>query len=77
MQLNVYEAKTQFSSCLAQAEAGQEVIIARGGKPVARLTAIKTAKREIHFGLLKNKIRIADDFDAPLPDEVLAGFGCS
>ena len=47
-----------------------------GGQPGDRL-AIQPAKREIHFGLLKNKIRIADDFDAPLPDEVFAGFGCS
>lgn len=77
MQLNVYEAKAQFSNCLAQAEAGQEVIIARGGKPVAIISAIKSAKRKVHFGLLKNKIRITDDFDAPLPDEVLTEFGLS
>ena len=72
--VNIYEAKTHFSKYVDQAEAGTDVIIARGGKQVARLTSIVPPKRQIRFGVLKNKVRVADDFDAPLPDDVLAGF---
>jgi len=50
------------------------VIITRAGKPVARLTRLAEPKRKIRFGLLKGKIKIAKDFDAPLPEEVLAEF---
>ena len=50
------------------------VILARGGKPVARLTQFQPAKRKIRFGLLKGKIRVSKDFDAPLPDTALAEF---
>ena len=76
-QVNMYEAKTHLSKYVEQAEAGQDVIIARGGKPVARLTRVSPEKRKIRFGVLKGKVHITEDFDAPLPDEVLAGFeGC-
>lgn len=50
------------------------MIIARGGRPVARLTRLEEPKRKIRFGLLKGKIKIAKDFDAPLPEELLARF---
>jgi antitoxin (DNA-binding transcriptional repressor) of toxin-antitoxin stability system len=56
------------------AEKGEEVVIARAGKPVVRLTKLEPAKQKIRYGLLKGKIHIADDFDAPLPDDVLAEF---
>ena len=56
------------------AEKGEEVVIARAGKPVARLTKLEPAKQKIRYGLLKGKIWIADDFDAPLPDDVVAEF---
>ncbi len=72
--VNIYEAKTQLSKYVEMAESGQDVIIARGGKQVARLTAIQPVKHPIRFGILKGKVRVAADFDAPLPDEVLAGF---
>ena len=72
--VNIYEAKTHFSKYVEQAEAGKDVIIARGGKQVARLTSIVRPKRQIRFGVLKGKVKAAEDFDAPLPDEVLAGF---
>ncbi len=73
-QVNIYEAKTHLSKYVEQAESGQDVIIARGGRPIARLTSISPRKRAIRFGVLKGKVHVADDFDAPLPDEVLAGF---
>ncbi len=72
--INLYEAKTHLSKLVDQAAAGTDVIIARAGKPVARLTRLDEPKRKIRFGLLKGKIKIARDFDAPLPEEILAEF---
>jgi len=72
--VNIYEAKTKLSKLVDTAANGEDVIIARNGKPVARLTALKLEKRPIRLGLLEGKGWIADDFDAPLPDEILAAF---
>ena len=72
--VNIFEAKTHLSKLIAKVEQGEEVIIARAGKPVARLTAAKPEKKPIIFGLLKGKLHVADDFDAPLPPEILAEF---
>lgn len=72
--INIYAAKTQLSKLIEMAAAGQDVIIARGGKPIARLTRLHAPKRKLRFGLLKGKIKVAKDFDAPLPEEVLALF---
>ena len=72
--VNIFEAKTQLSKFVQMAENGEDVVIARAGKPVARLTKLEPAKRPIRFGLLKGKIHMADDFDAPLPPEVLSEF---
>jgi len=71
---NIYEAKTQLSKLVEQAAAGKEVVIARGGKPVARLTSLAGPVRKIRFGLLKGKIKVDKDFDASLPDNVVAEF---
>jgi prevent-host-death family protein len=68
---NVFEAKTQLSKLIARAEKGEDVIIARAGKPVVRLTRLEPKKKPIRFGGLKGKIWIADDFDAPLPEDFL------
>jgi prevent-host-death family protein len=72
--VNIYDAKTQLSKLVDQAAAGKDVVIARGGKPVARLTQLGAPKRKLKFGRLKGKVKIAADFDAALPDEVLAQF---
>ena len=72
--VNIYAAKSQLSKLIAQAAAGEDVIIGRSGKPVARLTQIEHKKRVIRFGLLKGKIKIGKDFDQPLPDAVIAAF---
>ncbi len=72
--VNIFEAKTQLSKLIQKVEQGEDVIIARAGKPVARLTGLAPAKPKIRFGGLKGKIWIADDFDAPLPEEILAEF---
>lgn len=73
--VNIYEAKTQLSKLVDEAAAGKDVVISRNGRPVARLVAInKNRKRMVGFGALEGKGWIADDFDAPLPDEILAQF---
>jgi prevent-host-death family protein len=72
--INIYEAKTQLSKLVEQAAAGEDVIIARGGKPVARLTRLQPPRRKLRFGLLKGKVKLSADYDAPLPADVLAQF---
>ena len=73
--VNIYEAKTQLSKLVDLASSGTDVVIARAGKPVARLTSLTTKeKRLIGFGALEGQGWIAEDFDAPLPDELLAQF---
>ena len=70
--VNVHEAETHLSRLLAQVEAGEEVVIARDGKPVARLVPCRP-----QFGSWKGRITIADSFFEPLPDEVLDGWETS
>ncbi len=67
--MNVYDAKTQLSELLKQAEAGEDVVIARAGKPVVRLVLVKrrTGKRPGR-GAAKGRMWIADNFDDPMPD---------
>jgi prevent-host-death family protein len=73
MEVNVYAAKTHLSRLIDQVNAGEEVVITRHGRPVARLVpAGDKPKRKL--GTLKGKIWISDDFDAPLPDELLKLF---
>lgn len=71
-QVDIYEAKTHFSKFVEQAESGQDVIIARGGKPVARLASIEPKKNPVRFGVLMDRVQVTADFDETLPDEVLA-----
>ena len=71
---NIHEAKSQLSKLVDRAASGTDVIIARGGKPVARLTRLQAPPRKIRFGVLKGKVKVAKDFDAALPDEVLSQF---
>ena len=72
--VNIHEAKTNFSKLLAKVERGQEVVISRAGKPVARLVPHTAKSRSPVFGSDRGKFVVPDDFDAPLPDEVLASF---
>lgn len=72
--INIYEAKTQLSKLVDRAAAGKDVVIARGGKPVARLTRLQEPKRKIRFGLLKGRVKVDPGFDDPLPTEVVAEF---
>jgi prevent-host-death family protein len=71
--VNVHEAKTHLSRLLARVEAGEELIIARAGQPVARLIPFaRPGKRAL--GLDAGRGFIAADFDAPLPEDVLVDF---
>jgi prevent-host-death family protein len=72
--VNIYDAKTQLSKLIEEAAAGNDVVIARGGKPVARLTRLNAPRRKLKFGVLKGKLKLSDDFDAPLPNDVQAQF---
>lgn len=73
MTLNLYEAKTQLSALVDAAAAGAEIIIAKNGKPMAKLVPIRDAARR-KPGRNKGKIWMSDDFDAPLPKEILDSF---
>jgi len=70
--VNVHEAKTNLSRLLELVELGEPVVIARNGKPIAKLVPFRTEIRKP--GRLKGKIRIGADFDAPLPEELAAAF---
>jgi prevent-host-death family protein len=72
--INIHEAKTHLSRLVEEAAAGTEVIIAKAGKPMARLSAVSAPIRKKRLGLLKGKIRIAGDFNEPLTDDALASF---
>jgi len=74
MQVSVYAAKTQLSRLLDLATRGEEVVITRHGKPVARIVPVDRRRAPRKLGALRGKIRVAADFDAPLPEEVLALF---
>ena len=73
--VNMHEAKTHFSKLVEAVMGGDEVVIAKAGKPADRLVPIDCGKRRgVQFGLMKGEIVIADDFDAPLPDDLLRAF---
>lgn len=65
---NIHESKTHFSRLIEKVLNGEEVIIAKAGKPVARILPIIDDTSPRVFGLDKGKVKIASDFDAPLPE---------
>jgi prevent-host-death family protein len=71
-QVNVHEAKTTLSRLLEAVAEGEEIVISRAGTPVARLVPFSRSVRQL--GMDKGLVTIADDFDAPLPPEVLSDF---
>lgn len=74
MLVNIHDAKTHFSKFINQALKGDEVIIARGGKPLIRLVPYTEEPQIRRGGQFKGLIQISDDFDAPLPEEILKHF---
>ena len=74
MTVNIHEAKTQLSRLVEEAAGGREIVIAKAGRPVARLVPLASPVRTKQLGLLMGKIRVGPDFDAPLPDDLLDAF---
>ncbi|HEX4044517.1 MAG TPA: type II toxin-antitoxin system Phd/YefM family antitoxin [Gammaproteobacteria bacterium] len=72
--VNIHDAKTHFSQLVDTVMQGKTIIIAKAGKPAAKLCPITPSQPKRRFGVLKGKIMIADDFDAPLPDDLLSDF---
>lgn len=69
--VTIHKAKTTLSQLVARAEAGEEIVIARGGTPVAKLVPIEPRKPKRVFGSMKGKIALDDSFFEPLPDDEL------
>lgn len=74
MEINIYAAKTHLSRLIDQVNAGEEVVITRHGRPVARLVQANATPPKRKLGTLKGKVQMSEDFDAPLPDEILKLF---
>ena len=74
MEVNIHHAKTHLSKLLQRVEAGEEITIARDGVPVARLVPVVRPTQRRQLGMYRDRVWIADDFDAPLPDEILGAF---
>ncbi len=72
--INIHEAKTHLSRFLVRVEEGEEIIIARAGKPVARLIPMDRRRDRRCFGADQGLFEVPDDFDAPLPDDLLDEF---
>lgn len=72
--VNIHEAKTHLSRLVDEVVAGGEVVIAKAGKPMAKLIPFTPATKKRKLGLLAGRLPVPADFDAPLPDDVLASF---
>ncbi len=72
--INVQEAKAHLSRLLKRVSEGEEIVIAKNGKPVARLVSVEESSERREPGTAAGWVMICDDFDAPLPDEVLEPF---
>jgi prevent-host-death family protein len=68
--VNMHEAKSNLSRLVEEAEAGEDIVLARAGKPVVRLVPVRTERRR-RLGQWKGKVVMSADFDAPLPPELL------
>ncbi len=74
MLVNIHDAKTRFSKLINQALQGEEIVIARDGKPLIRLVPFSEEPQIRKGGQFKGIIQISDDFDAPLPADILKFF---
>ncbi|HEX6534351.1 MAG TPA: type II toxin-antitoxin system prevent-host-death family antitoxin [Gemmatimonadaceae bacterium] len=72
--VSLYEAKTHLSELVERAAGGEEIIITKAGKPKARLVPLRDPAVQRRPGAWRGRVRIARDFDAPLPHDVLASF---
>lgn len=75
LEINVHDAKARFSKLLARVEGGETVVIAKGGRPVAKLVPFRPPSASARlFGSAKKTLRLADDWNAPLPKKALDAF---
>jgi prevent-host-death family protein len=73
VEVNIHKAKTHFSKLLRRVAAGEEVVICKAGRPVAKIAPVARSERR-RFGIDRGVFEVPDDFDAPLPEGVLGGF---
>lgn len=71
---NVYEARTNFSRLLEEVIKGKEIFLGKANKLVAKITRVSENPKPRKPGLFKGKIKVADDFDAPLPEDIMKYF---
>ena len=71
---DVQEASIHLTQLLKDVATGKDVIIAKAGKPMARMSSIEASRATIRFGILKGKAKVSEDFDAPLSDDLLSEF---
>ena len=72
--VNIHEAKTHLSRLISRVEAGEEIVIGKAGKPVARLVPLEQGQAERHPGTARGQIEVAPDFDDPLPPDLEDAF---
>ena len=72
--VNIHEAKTHFSRLIERVQQGEEIVIAKAGRPVARLTRVVRKPGRRVPGSARGRVRIGRDFDAPLPEEFQEAF---
>jgi prevent-host-death family protein len=74
VEVNIHQAKTHLSRLLSRVAAGEEVVIARAGEPIAKLVPFRKSKGKRPLGMDKGLFEVPEDFDSPLPDDVLSTF---
>ena len=75
--VNIYDAKTRLSQLLREVAAGEDVVIAKDGTPLARLVPFDAGGEVRELGFAEGRITVSDDFDAPLPPDLLEAFGAN
>ena len=71
---NIHEAKTHFSKLIERARLGEDIIVAKAGKPMVRLVPVETPRKHRQPGSARGMFTMRDDFDDPLPDDMLKAF---
>lgn len=72
--INIHEAKTHLSRFIEKAAAGEEIIIAKAGKPIAKLVPLHSLPSPRSLGIFKGRLNVPEDFDAALPEDVAMQF---
>ena len=73
--VNIHEAKTHLSRLIERVQAGEEIVIAKAGRPAARLVPVEDARKPVRIGGLKSRIAVPDDFNTMFEREIAALFG--